>query len=73
MPDTVKSMFNLDIKSTVKTCSVVKIVGRTLEKKKVLMLGSKEINTVNNTDVNDTYSDLYVSQKEHEEKLLQGA
>ena len=41
-------------------------------KKKVLMLGSKEIDTINNADVYDTYKDLYLSEKEREEKLLQG-
>ena len=36
------------------------------------MLGSKDIDTINNSDIYDTYKDLYLSQKEHEEKLLQG-
>ena len=36
------------------------------------MLGSKDIDTINNTDVYDTYKDLYLSEKESEEKLLQG-
>ena len=36
------------------------------------MLSSKEINTINNSDVFDTYKDLYLSVKEREEKLLQG-
>ena len=36
------------------------------------MLGSKEINTINNSDIYDTYKDLYLSEKEREEKLLQG-
>ena len=47
-------------------------VGRALVKEKVLMLGSKDIDTINNSDVYDTYKDLYLSEKEHEEKLLQG-
>ena len=47
-------------------------VGRTLVKKKVLMLGSKDIDTINNSDIYDTYKDLYLSEKEREEKLLQG-
>ena len=38
----------------------------------VLMLGSKEIDTINNADIYDTYKDLYLSEKEREEKLLQG-
>ena len=47
-------------------------VGRALVKKKVLMLGSKDIDMINNSDVYDTYKDLYLSEKEREEKLLQG-
>ena len=43
-----------------------------LVKKKVLMLGSKEIDTINNASIYDTYKDLYLSKKEREEKLLQG-
>ena len=47
-------------------------VGRALVKKKVLFLGSdsKDIDTVNNSDIHDTYKDLYMSEKEREEKLL---
>ena len=41
-------------------------------KKKVLLLGSKDIDTINNSDIYDTYKDLYLSEKEREEKLLQG-
>ena len=41
-------------------------------KQKVLMLGSKNIDTINNSDIYDTYKDLYLSEKEHEGKLLQG-
>ena len=47
-------------------------VGRALAKKKALMLGSKGIDTINNSDIYDTYKDLYLSKKECEEKLLQG-
>ena len=72
IPHTVKITFNLDITSTGKARSVVKNVGRALVKKKVLMLGSKDIDTINNSDIYDTYMDLYLSEKEHEEKLLQG-
>ena len=70
--DTVKITFKLDIISTDKTRSVVNNVGRALVKKKVLMLGSKDIDTINNSDFYDTYKDLYLSEKEREEKLLQG-
>ena len=72
IPDTVKITFNLDIESTDKVRSVVNNVGRALVKKKVLMLGSKDIDTINNPDIYDTYKDLYLSEKEHEERLLQG-
>ena len=72
IPVTVKITFNLDITSTDKAHSVVNNVGRALAKKKVLMLGSKDIDTFNNSDIYDTYKDLYLSEKEREEKLLQG-
>ena len=72
IPDTIKVMFNLDITSTRKARSVVNNVGWTLVKKKVLMLGSKDTDTINNSDIYDTYKDFYLSQKESEKKLLQG-
>ena len=59
VPDTVKITF--DIISTDKARSVVNNVGRALVKKKVLILGSKEIDTINNSDIYDTYKDLYLS------------
>ena len=65
-------MSNLDITSTDKACSVVNNVGRALVKKKRLMLDSKDINSINNSDIYDTYKDLCLSEKECEEKLLQG-
>ena len=46
-------------------------VDRTLAKEKVLILGSKEIDTINNSDIYDTYKALYLSEKEREKKLLQ--
>ena len=72
IPDTIKITFILDITSKDKTRSVVNNVGRALMKKKVLMLVSKEIDAINNTDIYDTYKDLYLSKKECEKKLLQG-
>ena len=36
------------------------------------MLGSKDIDTINNSDIYDTYKDLYLNEKERDEKLLQG-
>ena len=41
-------------------------VGRELVKKKVLILGSKDIDTINNSNIYDTYKDLYLSEKERE-------
>ena len=46
-------------------------VTRALVKTKVLMLGSKDIDAINNSDIYDTCRDLYLSVKEHEENLLQ--
>ena len=60
------------ITSTDKAHSVVNNVGRALVKKKVLILGWKDIDTINKSDIYDTYKVLYLSEKEHEEKLLQG-
>ena len=67
-----KITFNLDIKSTDKPCSTVSNVDRVLLNIKVLILGSKEINTNNDTDIYDNHKDLYLGEKEREEKLLQG-
>ena len=52
-PDTVKITFNLDIESTDKARSAVSNVDRALVKKKMLMLGSKDIDTINNSDIYD--------------------
>ena len=71
VPGTIKIAFNLDIESTDKTCSIVNNVGRALVKKKLIMLGSKEIDVINNSDINGRYKDLYLSKKE-QERLLQG-
>ena len=72
VPDNLKKTFNFEIESTDKTRSVVNNVGRALAKKKELTLGSTEIDTINNSDIYDTYKDLYLSKKEREEMLLQG-
>ena len=72
VPNTVKIKFNLDIEPTAKTRGIVNNLGRALMKKKVLMLGSKDIGTINNSGVCDTNKYLYFSGKEREEKLLQG-
>ena len=72
VPDTLKITFNLEVESKDKTRSVINNVGRALVKKKVLMLGSNEIDTVNQSYIYDNYKDLYLSKQEREEKLLQG-
>ena len=66
VPGIVKITFNLDIESADKARKVVNNVGRALVKKKVHMLGSKDIDTINNSDIYDTYKDLYLSEKERE-------
>ena len=63
VPDNVEITFNLNIESADKAHSVVNSVGRALVKKKVLMLGSKDSNTISNSDIYDTYKDLYLSGK----------
>ena len=72
VPNTVKITFNLHIESSDKARSVVSNVGRAPVKKKVLMLGSKEIDTINNSDIYDAYKDFYLGEKEREVKILQG-
>ena len=72
IPDTTKITFNLDIASIDKARSIVNNLGRLLVKKKVLMIFSKDIGMINNSDICDTYKDLYLSKKEREKKLLQG-
>ena len=72
VPETVKITFKLDIELTDKTRIIVNNVGRALVRKKVLMLGSKDIDTINNSDIYDTYKDLWLNKKKREEKLLQG-
>ena len=63
VPDTVKVTFNHDIESTNKTLCVVNNVGRALVRKKVLILGSKDIGTINNSDIYNTFKDLFLREK----------
>ena len=72
IPGIIKITFNLDIESTDKVRSVVNNVGRALVKKKVLMLGSKDNDTINHSDTYNKYNDLFLSKKKREERVLQG-
>ena len=38
----------------------------------MFILGSTEIDTINNSDIYDTYEDLYLSEKEREDRIFQG-
>ena len=58
------SKLRLTLTSTDKTCSIVNNVGRVLVKKKVLMFGSKDTDTISNSDIYDTNKDLYLSEEE---------
>ena len=59
MPNTLKIMFDFEIESTDKVRSVVNNVGRSLVKRKVLRLGSKETDVINNACIFDANKDLY--------------
>lgn len=72
VPCTIKTTNNLYIVSADKTRSNFKNVGRALERKKMLMLGSQDIYTTNKAEIYDTHEDSYFSKKDREEKLLQG-
>lgn len=62
--DIIKTTFNFDIESRDKTCSIIYNVGRALMEKIVLLLGSKEIHAINNSDIYHTYKDLYLSEED---------
>ena len=47
-------------------------IGREIVTKKVLNLGSKEIESINNSNIFDTYNDLYLSKKDRQDRILQG-
>ena len=52
-------MFNLGNESADKARSIVDNTGRALVNKKVLIFGSKETDTINNTGCYDTYKDIF--------------
>ena len=70
-PDILKITFDLHLASTDKARTVVNNVGRILVKK-VLMLGAKDIDVINNSYIYDACKDPNLSAKEHEEKLPLG-
>ena len=49
VPDIIKITFNVDIESTDRTRSIVNNVGRALVKKKLFILGEKDIEKINNS------------------------
>ena len=61
IPDTVKIRFNLNIESTDKARSVVNNVRSALVKKRVIMLCSTNIDTINNSDIYDAYISIFLS------------
>ena len=56
VPHTLNFTFNLDIESTDKTLSIANKLDGAFVKKKVLMLGLKGINAINNRNIYDTYN-----------------
>lgn len=66
MPDTLNITFNLHIQSTDKKCSFVKSPDTEMVKKRLLILGSKEIDTINSAGIYDIYKDLHLNEKECE-------
>ena len=67
-----KITFDFDLELKDKSHSAVNNVGRGLVKKKLLILGSKETEMIDNSGIYHMYKDLYLSEKEHEKELFQG-
>ena len=63
MPDTKNNTFILDIGSNHKTRSIFKNVSIALVKEKVSMLGSKEIDAINNSKNNMTLKMIFLERK----------
>ena len=68
VPGIANITFNIEVQSTNTVCSIVK----NLVMKKGQMLGSKETDIINNTDIYISDKGLYLSEKERKEKVLQG-
>ena len=52
-------------------CQIPKKLRLNLTLNQESCLDQRRLNTINNSDINNTYKDLYLSGKEREEKLLQ--
>lgn len=63
MPDTKNNTFILDIESNHKTRSIFKNVSIALVKEKVSVLGSKEIDAINNSKNNMTLKMIFLERK----------
>lgn len=55
--------FNINFDSKDKTRSIVHNLGRALLKKKTLMLGSKETDTINKLYICGTFKNLYLGEE----------
>ena len=68
-----KVTFKLEIKSSKdKGRTIVNNIGREIVTKKVLTLGSKDIESINHCDKFDTFKDLYLTKDQREDRVLQG-
>ena len=63
--------FDLELETKDKSPGIVNNVGRSIIAKKVLNLGSKEVESINNSDIIDMYRDLYLSKKDCQDRILQ--
>ena len=70
--NTQRLTFDLEIESKDKSPGIVNNIGRSIIAKKVLNLGSTELELINNSDIIDIYSDLYLSKKDRQDRILQG-
>ena len=59
--------FDLELESKDKSLGIVNNIGRSIITKKVLNLGSTELELINNSDIIDIYRNLYLSKKDHQD------
>ena len=62
--------FELNIESKVKSASIVQNLGRNIIVKKILKLGSKVLEVLDNCDIFDSFRDLNLSKNERKNRLL---